>query len=206
MSTEVEVIDHDLSGLTPLQAAFVRHYIADPERNASEAARRAGYSENGIGSLAYRLIRHPAVRAAIAVIDEERFELAKREIGVTSLGVIRNIAQTAFADPRKLFNEDGSPKAIHELDDDIAMAIESVEVVEQYQGSGEERLFTGYVKKYKLARRSPAQDMLMKHLNAYAADNKSKGEAIVSALGSLLQDMKRSALPIAEEVEADRGV
>lgn len=148
----------------------------------------------------------PAVIEAIEHHDWLRLERAKHESGVNLAPVLVSLARTAFADPRKLFDSAGQPLPVQELDDDTALAIESIEVVETFAGAGEERVHTGYVKKYKFSKRSAAQDMLMKHLNGYAADNKGKGDAAVSALTSLLEGMKRSALPVAHEVEDERGV
>jgi hypothetical protein len=86
----------------------------------------------------------------------------RQVVGVDIPNVVLGIARVAFADPRRLFNDDGAPIPIHDLDDDTALAIESVEVVEQYQGSGEYRVFTGYIKKYRFSPGSSAQDMLKK--------------------------------------------
>ncbi len=49
--------------LTARQRAFVQHYLDC--RNASAAARRAGYSEKGAGSAGHRLLRNTAVIAAL---------------------------------------------------------------------------------------------------------------------------------------------
>jgi hypothetical protein len=127
----------------------------------------------------------------------------QRVTGVDIPNVVLGIARVAFADPRKLFNDDGSPKAITDLDDDTALAIESVEVIEQYAGSGEERVFTGYVKKYRFSRRGEAQDKLMKYLNAYKEHEKGKGEALAGTVAALLGTMRRSALPVVEQVDHD---
>jgi phage terminase small subunit len=133
-------------------------------------------------------------------------EQLREDVGISLASTLVSIARSALYDPRKLFKADGSPKDITELDDDTAMAIEGIEVVETYAGTGEERVFTGYVKKYKMARRSSAQDMLMKHLGGYKADDDSRGEGASNALMSLLSSMRRSALPIVQRVDHDELV
>jgi hypothetical protein len=73
-------------------------------------------------------------------------------------------------------------------------------VVEQYKakGTGEERQFTGYVKKYRFSKRGEAQDKLMKHLNGYAQHEAGKGSGVVNALAQWL-DAKRTPLPVAHQ-------
>lgn len=67
----------------------------------------------------------------------------------------RQITRIAFADPRQLFDpETGLPIAPHKLGDDIAGAIEGVEV-------GKDGV------KYKLARKNPALDAIAKRLQLW---------------------------------------
>ena len=53
----------DERGLTPRQAAFVREYLVD--LNGTQAAIRAGYSENGADVQAIRLLGDARVKAAV---------------------------------------------------------------------------------------------------------------------------------------------
>jgi phage terminase small subunit len=146
------------------------------------------------------------VSAAIAELDSKNLAVIQARAGISLERTLVEIAKGAFFDVRNMFNADGSPKGIHELDDITAAAIEGIDVVEQYAGSGDERVFVGVIKKYKLAKRSTSLDMLMKHLNGYKAENDSKGAATASALLTLLGDMRRSSLPIVEQVDNDHGV
>lgn len=185
------------------EQAFLDAYLADPLRNAFAAALRAGYTQESARDGAKNILARPRVQELIADYEANELARIRQRTGVHLEPVLRSIAGSAFADVRKLFNEDGSPKPVHELDNDTARCIEGIEVLEQFEGSGEDRVFVGYVKKYKLARRAPAQDMLMKHLNAYAADNKSKGEAIANGVMTLLNQLhsQRSALPVVQRVD-----
>lgn len=187
--------------LTAKQRAFVGEYLKD--RDPEQAAIRAGYSKRSAFSYGTGLLRNKLVAHEIQIIDARVLELVQVNTGINLERTLREIARGAFFDVRKLFNPDGSPKDITELDDDTASAIEGIEVIEQFSGNGENRVFTGNVKKYKLARRASSLDMLMKHLNGYDADNKGKGEGAVNALITLLLEMKRSSLPIVYEVPRD---
>lgn len=55
--------------LTPKQRAFVREYIVD--KNASAAARRAGYSANTAGFIGYENLKKPQIAEAIREALEE---------------------------------------------------------------------------------------------------------------------------------------
>lgn len=58
--------------LTPKQSAFVQEYLID--LNATQAAIRAGYSERTANEQASRLMKNPAVKAAIEAAQEARAE------------------------------------------------------------------------------------------------------------------------------------
>ena len=70
-------------------------------------------------------------------------------------------------------------------------------MLEQFEGSGEDRRFVGFVKKWKLSDKKPALDMLMKHLNGYEKDR----NAGMDTLAGLLASFQRSAVPVVKDVE-----
>lgn len=102
---------------------------------------------------------------------------------------------------RKLFNADGSPKPIHELDDDTASSVAGIEVIEKYVGSGEDRTYVGNVVRYKLADRARWVDMGLKVMGGYKLDNEQANP--MNPLVALLSQMRRSALPVVAEVPRD---
>lgn len=84
-------------------------------------------------------------------IRELKDETAKRNALVVD-DILNEIRRVATFDPRKLFDENGNMKAIHELDDDTARAIGSVEVAEMFGGESREeggRAIIGLTKKIK---------------------------------------------------------
>lgn len=186
-------------GLTPRQSLFVLEYLKD--QNASAAYKRAGYTADGNAaeSAAARLLRNVQIQEAIAEGLTKLRQRVEEETGITLKRVVEEIAKGAFFDPRKMFNEDGSPKTIPDLPDAEAAALAGFEVLEQFEGSGQDRVFVGYLKKFKLSERKGYLDMLMKHLGGYEQDNKQK----VDPLTSLLQGMTRSSLPVAKNIGPD---
>lgn len=110
------------NGMT--EAAAWRHVRAD-KRPAAEAT---------VASGAVTLLqRHPEVVARIRHLIKERLAVE----GVTPQRTRREIARLAHSDGRKLFNADGSPKAIHEIDDDTAAAISSITYEQRMRGRGD---------------------------------------------------------------------
>ena len=78
---------------TKRKRAFVRHYMADPERNAAEAARKAGYEASSSKQKGYALLNwpeHKLVQDAIA----EANSTAQSALALTATSVLQNIIRT----------------------------------------------------------------------------------------------------------------
>ena len=84
--------------LTPKQRRFVNEYCVD--ENATQAALRAGYSENGAGQQAHLLLKNIEIKAAII---ERQVDVAVAA-SITPEMVLREWAKIAFADPNELVN------------------------------------------------------------------------------------------------------
>ena len=104
---------------------FVHEYIANGG-NATQAAISAGYAANSAGRHADHLVKDGEVQRIILQATEK----AAKTVEFTSEEAILSTARAIRFDPRKIVKSDGSMKAIHELDDDTAMALQSFEVDE----------------------------------------------------------------------------
>ena len=82
------------SEFTERQLAFIREYLVD--LNATEAARRAGYSKNGACSSAQALLRNPRVVSAIEAGKARRAGKNR----VTADRVMEELGRMAFANMR----------------------------------------------------------------------------------------------------------
>lgn len=145
------------AGLTPKQAEFVQQYLVD--KNATQAAIRAGYSPKTAASQGERLLRNAEVRAAVAA---GQADLAAR-VGFTAEMVLRERKRIAFFDPRKLLDDDGNPKPLQDLDDDTAAAIAGLDVVQMSGGDATPGVIS-LVKKYKLAAKDTSLAALEKYM------------------------------------------
>jgi phage terminase small subunit len=171
-------------GLNPRQRAFVVEYLAD--KNATQAAIRAGYSAATARQIGSRLLTDVVIRAEVDRLENEALAKVQAETGITLERTLRTIAAVAYHDPRKFYGEDGELKPIRDLDDDTALALAGFEVQEDFAGSGAERVQIGRTKKVKISERKGYLDMLMKHLGGYKADNEQGGEAAAKALQGLV--------------------
>ena len=177
-----EAMPQDL--LNPRQRAFVVEYLKD--KNASAAYKRAGYAGQGNSAevAASRLLRHVQVQAELLRLEQQALAKVQAATGITLERTLREIARIAYFDPRRMFRQDGTPMNVTELDDDTAAVIAGLDVLEEWQGSGQDKVLIGHVKKWKLADKKGALDMLMKHLGGYKEDNGQAGSALGKALAA----------------------
>jgi len=168
------------------RAVFVEAYIANGG-NATDAAIKAGYSAKTAYQAGPRLLKRVEIATAIA---ERRKSLVKKYELTTEM-VTRSIVQDLTFDPAQLYNDDGSLRDLHELDEDTRMSLASVEFVQF--GSPDAPVF---VKKVKWAQRHQARDHAMKHLGMFEKDNAQK----LDPLADVLRDLaSRSAFPVARD-------
>lgn len=142
------------------------------------AAYRAAYSPaNEAGHSVYvassRLMANDEVRLRVDQLRAAAAREAAAIFGESRAAIVRQNVALATADARRLFHEDGRIRRPHELDDDIAQAVESVEVDPD-----------GRVK-YKLARKTSALDMVNRIAGLYEADNRQQAGGIADALRAL---------------------
>ncbi|WP_151038950.1 terminase small subunit [Mycobacterium tuberculosis] len=146
--------------LNDKQARFVAEYLKDP--NATQAAIRAGYSPKTAYAQGCRLLKHAEVQQKLAVKTEKM--MGKLEISAER--VLAERARLAFLDPRKLFDENGRPLSVHQLDPDTAAAVAGFE----YEHIATSEGIVSRVAKLKLADKNASLTALEKHLGLYKDD------------------------------------
>lgn len=152
--------------LNARQRQFAEFYVVNP--NATQAAKRAGYSERTAYSIGQENLKKPEIAALIEVMRAERSERTRIEAD----RVLREVARLAFTDMASFveWDEKGvriKPSADLSVDDTAAIT----EIGEQGRGTGK-RL------KIKLGHKDSALRMLMEHLGL---------------LGGSSEDMKKLA-------------
>lgn len=136
-------------------------------RNGSAAARAAGYSEKTAPQIAHELLRDPYVQARIKTRGKELSDYVE----LTAKEVIESMARAIRFDPRRMFNEDGTIKNIHELGDEVALELESVEIdeISVLGKSGAAQVKTR-TSKIKFPKKSAARDQAMRFFGLNAKD------------------------------------
>lgn len=147
-----------MTKLTAKQEMFVREYLVD--LNATQAALRSGYSAKTARAIGTENLSKPAIGQAIAEAMKNR----ARRTEITADRVLQELARIAFFDIRRLYRDDGSMKAPHELDDEAAAVLSGVDVTEEFAGSGEDREHVGYTKKARVFDKGAALTLAMRHL------------------------------------------
>ena len=89
---KASLVGASIKGMNPQQMRFVDEYCASKDLNASEAARRAGYSQKNADVTACRLMRTPAIKAEI----ERRRAQEHRKHEVKAEKLIARLAEIAL--------------------------------------------------------------------------------------------------------------
>jgi phage terminase small subunit len=139
--------------MTPKQERFVEEYLVD--LNATQAAIRAGYSARTAREIGRENLDKPDIQAAL----QTAFAARSKRVEIDQDWVVRRLARIADLDFRKLFAKDGILRPIHELPEDVASAISSVDVVKRKDGAEEYRV--------RLPDRIRALDLLGRHLGMF---------------------------------------
>jgi phage terminase small subunit len=120
---------------------------------------------------ASRLLRNAKVLEKIALKTGKR--LAKLEI--TAENVLQELAKLAFYDPGALLESDGSMKQIKDIDDITRMAVAGMEVVELFEGTGDQKHAYGLCKKIKLADKGQNLERLGRYLKLFTDKSEWSG-------------------------------
>ena len=158
--------------LTPKQARFVAEYLID--LNATQAAKRAGYSDRTANEQGCRLLANVKVAEAIAKAQDKR--AGRTEI--TQDRVMAELAKLGFYDIRKAVRWGAVPIATPEgelvypvemvpsedMDDETAAAITEVSLTAQGV-------------KIKMADKLAALEKLGKHLGMFAGSGGDEADA-----------------------------
>ncbi|MCK5617463.1 terminase small subunit [Candidatus Pacearchaeota archaeon] len=162
--------------LSPLQDKYVHNLVKGMTQ--IKAYIKAGYAPKGASAASSRLSANVKIIKELAIRKARAAKLAD----VNAANIIKGIAQIAFFDIRKIFNRDGTLKAIHELGDDTAAALAGVDVIEGV-------IAKTYTKKIKIADKLKALENLAKIEGLFEKDNKQRGEGFAATFSNLLKEI-----------------
>jgi hypothetical protein len=175
------VAAHPEVGLTPKQERFARLIAegfgqSDAYRQAYDV--RSSGSANAVAVEASRLVQHPQVALTIATLRSQATAQATHGFAVSRARVIAEMYRMATYDPRQLLDADGKPLPLNELPDEIASAVEQVDVLVDAEGRP-----TAF--RYKLARKAAHLEQTAKALGMFEEDHRQRSASLASALAEL---------------------
>lgn len=172
-----------MADLTPKQQAFVQEYLVD--LNATQAAKRAGYKGKNLDKVGSELLGKTRVKAEIQAAMDKRSERTE----ITQDKVLGEIAKLAFADIRKVFDQNGNLLPVHMLPDEIAGSVSSIEVVTSRIPGGEPA-DVEHTAKIKFWDKRGSLELLGKHLKLFT-DRVEVG--VVDELATLMKEARERA-------------
>lgn len=159
--------------LTPKQKIFVDEYLID--LNATRAYKVA-YPKVKKDEVAKAAGSRLLTNVNVAEYIQERMKEREKRTEITQDRVLQELEKLVLFDIRKLFDSNGKPVDISILDDDTAACIAGLEVVDYFEGAGDDRGGAGYVKKYKLTDKLRAIELMGRHLGMFKDKMELSGE------------------------------
>ncbi len=147
---------------TDRRPLFVKELLSDPTRNAKQAAIRAGYKPHSAHTTGATLMKNKWVLAEIAKADYPRLH----RLDVTAERVLRELAAIGFADMGDYLDFDehgGVALNFAKMPAGATKAIMEVTQETVWNGKGEDAI-PKTITKFKLHPKTPALDLLARHL------------------------------------------
>ncbi|KJY84823.1 terminase [Vibrio galatheae] len=151
-----------MAKLTDKQEQFCLEYLID--LNATQAAIRAGYSENGAAQNAAKLIRNDKVQVRLSELKAQRVEETK----ISAAYVLNRLVEIDQMDVADIINDDGSIKPVSQWPKCWRQTISGLDVSELWEGTGDERQQIGLLKKIKFPDKVKNIELLGKHVDVQA--------------------------------------
>lgn len=148
-------------GLNPKQRLFVNEYVKS--RNATAAAKRAGYSKKTAHSQGPRLLENVEIKAAIDNFLNRATE--KAELSVAS--VLAELKKVGFAKLAHAFGPDGALLPLDQMPEDTQAALAGVESDEIFVGRGATKMQIGHTRKVKMVDKIRALELIGKHFKMF---------------------------------------
>ena len=195
---------HNENNLTDLEQSFCDRYLESGL--AIQALRESKYSikdDNQASTRAAEVLHRPRVQK---YLQKKRAKQAER-LEISSDRVRLEMARIATFDIRKLYDEEGNLKPVHELDDDTAAVVAGIEYQEivDRQGSkkAKNKALKGYLKKIKLWSKDKQLENLARHFNMFE-DDRAAG-AIKISFNDIEEAKRVRLVKMMDDYFLDRG-
>lgn len=169
--------------MTPKEHRFCEEYIVD--LNATQAAIRAGYSRHTAYAIGSENLKKPEIAAEIERLKDQRSERTK----ISADWLLQRLSEEATADVADIYDpETGALLPVNEWPliwrQGLVAGID-VEVIRDPDSGAE----VGYVKKIKVSDRAKRLEMIGRHVNVKAFEDR----VAVTGLDALAERLERAA-------------
>jgi phage terminase small subunit len=167
---------------------FAIEYIKD--LNATEAAKRAGYSPKTAYSQGSRLLKNVEVQNKIRELNKR----AEDEAVVCAADVLRELGRIALCDIREAFNEDGTLKGIKDMPANVRRAISGFDVDESADMGLDGKVvkvLRKQTKKVRFWNKGDALNTLAKHFHLLDDKPQDNDQGQVEALLAFLKSAQK---------------
>lgn len=178
-----------MSNLNDRQELFCLEYMKD--LNATQAAIRAGYSEDSAGSIGFENLKKPEIQNRIAELLEERNNAVK----VDAQYVLKRLVEIDQMDVKDILNEDGTIKPILEWPKSWRTTLSGMDITELSNDGDVEAI----LKKIKWPDKVRNLELLGKHVDVSAFVDKQEVNMIINPLDSILDEIENDARTTSEE-------
>ncbi|HAF2427851.1 TPA: terminase small subunit [Salmonella enterica] len=149
---------------------FCREFLVD--LNATQAAIRAGYAAKRAHVTGAELYGKPEIRARINELKQECID----QLGIDANYVLCRLVEIDRMDIGDIFNDDLTLKPLSEWPEAWRRYLNGVNLVELFEGRGEDREMTGILKKLKWPDKVKNLEMLGRHVAVQAFRDNVKTE------------------------------
>lgn len=158
--------------LTSKQQAFVYEYLID--LNATQAATRAGYSAKTAYSIGEENLRKPEIKNAIATQMKNRMQ----RVTVDSDAMLERLVGIDDMDLLDIMNDDLTVKPLSEWPEVWRKTVSSIDVMEQLVSASDGSERVAVIKKIKLPDKQKNLEMIGRHVDVQAWQNKTSVEVM----------------------------
>jgi phage terminase small subunit len=151
-----------MATLTPKQEMFCREYLVD--LNATQAAIRAGYSDNTARKIGSENLTKPDVAQRIIDLKSQRNE----RLEINADYVLRRLVEIDEMDVLDIMRDDMSIKPVSQWPASWRRYLSGFDLAEMFEGRGEEREMVGILKKIKWPDKVRNLELLGKHISVQA--------------------------------------
>lgn len=159
-----------MSNLNEKQEKFCKEYVVD--YNATQAAIRAGYSEDSAGAQSHKLLKKAEIQLTISKLQNK----ASKRLEINQDMVIMEIANIAFADIGLICDWDDEGNLVLKDREKMGTAIKAVNAIQAQKYYDKDGNHTSTKLQFRMNDKLKALELLSKHLGLLDGNGSGTGD------------------------------